>query len=60
MFEWAVDGKNITLQKPEHSGSYYNYKATHSIVLLGIADANYEFIMDDVGANGRASDGGVR
>ncbi|CAF4745322.1 unnamed protein product [Pieris macdunnoughi] len=56
----AVDGKHITLQKPEHSGSYYyNYKGTYSIVLMGIANANYEFIMVDVGTNGRVSDRGI-
>lgn len=56
----AVDGKHITLPKPEHSGSYYySYKGTHSIVLVAIVNANHELIMINVGTNDRVSDGGV-
>lgn len=56
----AIDGKHIEIIPPAESGSeFFNYKGRHSMVLLGIVNAKYEFLLADFGTNGRISDGGV-
>ncbi|XP_052871371.1 uncharacterized protein LOC128276954, partial [Anopheles cruzii] len=56
----ALDGKHVKILAPIHSGSeYYNYKKCFSIVMMVIADAHFNIIYANVGAQGRISDGGV-
>jgi hypothetical protein len=56
----AVDGKHVKITQPRGSGSFYwNYKGFTSLVLMSIANANYEFLYFDIGMNGRVSDGGI-
>lgn len=56
----ALDGKRVLIQQPQNSGSrYYDYKGHNSIILMAIFGGDYECLWADVGANGRASDGGV-
>lgn len=55
----ALDGKRFLVQNPSNSGSeHYNYKY-HSVIVLGLVDADYKFLYVDVSAQGRASDASV-
>lgn len=56
----AMDGKHVKLQAPINSGSeFFNYKHNFSIILLALADSDYNFLFADIGTHGRMSDGGV-
>lgn len=51
-----LDGKHILFRAPTIDGStFYYYKGSHSIVLLALVDAKYNYVDE----NGRVSDGGV-
>jgi hypothetical protein len=53
----ALDGKHVRVQCPAKGGSmFYNYKKYHSIVLMALVDADYQFRWVSVGGPGSSSD----
>ena len=56
----SVDGKHVVIWKPSDGGlHYYNYKHSHSIILMAIADPSYECLYANLRASDRVNDGGV-
>ena len=48
------------MQAPMRSGSsYFNYKGTHSIVLVAVCDSHYRIILVNIGESERSSDGEI-
>ncbi|CAN8009352.1 unnamed protein product, partial [Ixodes pacificus] len=53
----AIDGKHIAVEG--RGSATFNYKKTHSIILLAVVDASYKFVMVDIGEYGSWNDSGV-
>ena len=55
-----LDGNQLHMRAPDSSGTtFFNYKKSFSINLMAIVDADYKFLVVDIGQIGSASDGGM-
>ena len=56
----AIDGKHIVTQAPRNAGCmFFDFKGTHSIILLAVCDARYRFLVVDLWGAGHHSDSKV-
>ena len=56
----AIGGKHIMIQNSANSGNLYlNYKKYLISILLTVCNANYEFIIADIGEPSRQRDAGI-
>jgi len=56
----SIDEKHVRIKCPPKTGSsFFCYKNFFSIVLLGIVDPNYKFLIVDIGSYGRHSDSSI-
>ncbi|XP_071055097.1 uncharacterized protein [Onthophagus taurus] len=56
----AIDRKHIRIENFPHAGSMnFNYKKFYSVVLLAIADTDYNFLFVDIGAYGKDCDSSI-
>lgn len=56
-FFGAVDGKYVSIQAPQDSGTqYFSYKKLFSLLLMATCDAIYKFIYVNNGAPGSQPD----
>lgn len=48
----SINGKHVAIKNLKYSGSlYFNYKKLLHIVIMAVANANYKFMMVDLGVN---------
>ena len=56
----TIEGKHVLIRKSPNGGThYYNYKDSHSTILMAIDGLSYECLYADIGTNGRVNDAGV-
>ena len=56
----AVDGKHVEIQcPPGERSNCFNYQKYHSIVLIAMCDARYQFTLVDIGAYGHENDAAI-
>lgn len=56
----AMDGKLVKITAPPNSGSeFFNFKNFFSVNLFALVDADYKFLVIDVGSAGREGDAGI-